>query len=156
MSRRNSPSDFDAPALGGLLRLVHQAHFTRIYEHVTKNDFPDITRAQFKLFRWPGMDGLRPSEVAHRSGLSKQAVNDLVGQLERAGYVERHPDPDDARARLLKLTDSGQRLLRAAYENSILLEAAWAESVGEDRIAALRSTLADMLERGAPEPHQPD
>lgn len=156
MSSTDDDTDIEQPALGGLLRLVYRAHLGRAYEQVTATDFRDVTPAQFKLFRWPGMDGLRPTEVAQRNGLSKQAVNDLIGQLERSGYVERHPDPADARARLVKLTDRGDRLLRAAHRNSRLIEAAWAERIGEQRFADLRATLAEMLERGLPdEPRQP-
>jgi DNA-binding MarR family transcriptional regulator len=156
MSRDDPEIDLTVPALGGLLRLVHLTHLRRVYEQVTTTDFRDVTPAQFKLFRWPGMDGLRPSELAQRNGLSKQAVNDLIGELERNGYVERHPDPGDARARLLKLTSRGDRLLRATHRTSLSIEAAWAESVGQERFAALRSTLVDMLERGLPEPQPPD
>lgn len=140
-----------APLLGGLLRMVHEAHLKRAYESATAVEFEDVTRAQFNLFRWPGADGLRPSEVAERTGLSKQSVNDLLGVLERNGYVERHPDPEDARARIIRLTSRGNRLLRTAYRTSMVVEAAWAESIGEERLEALRSTLVDMLDRGLPE-----
>lgn len=151
MSTDDTDSDLSMPALGGLMRLVHTTHVRRVYESVTATDFHDVTPAQFQLFRWPGMDGLRPGEVAERNGLSKQAVNDLISVLERNGYVERHPDPDDARARLVKLTADGARLLRIAHRTSTKVEAAWAESIGEERLAALRATLVDMVDRGLPE-----
>jgi DNA-binding MarR family transcriptional regulator len=122
-----------------------------MYEGVTAAGFADLTRAQYELFRWPGMDGLRPGELAQVSGLSKQAVNDLLGELERSGYVERHPDPDDRRARLVRLTARGEQLQRTVEETSRALEAGWAAAVGGKRFAALRSTLRDMVERGLPE-----
>src|SRR3990172_3887921 len=95
------------PAIGGLLRMAWQIHLNRIYERITANGFPNVTRAQFQLFRWPSIDGLRPGEIAHLSGLSKQTVNDLLGELERAGYIERHPHPEDRRARIVRLTADG-------------------------------------------------
>lgn len=148
-------TDIEMPALGSLLRMVYATHLRRAYEHATGGEFRDVTPAQFRLFRWPGMDGLRPSEVAQRNGLSRQAVNDLLGELERNGYVERRADPADARARLVTLTDRGDRLLRAAHRASTDIEAAWAERVGEERFAALRATLAEMVERGLPDSRQP-
>lgn len=151
MSTGDPDPDMTSPALGGLLRMVYDTHLRRAYEGVTATDFRDVTPAQFNLFRWPGMDGLRPSEVAQRNGLSKQAVNDLIGVLESNGYVERHPDPADARARLVRLTGRGNELLHAAYRTSTAVEAAWAERIGEERFASLRSTLAEMVERGLPE-----
>ncbi len=151
MSRRDQhPKGVAPPAIGGLLRLAWQTHRDRLYEQIAA-DFPDVTRAQFQLIRWPTIDGLRPSELANSVGLSKQAVNDLLGELERNGYVERHPHPGDRRARVVRLTARGQELQRTAHESSRALEAAWASSVGAKRFTALRSTLEDMVERGLPD-----
>lgn len=138
------------PAIGGLLRLAWQTHRDRMYEAITAAGFPDVTRAQFELIRWPGIDGLRPVEVAQLARLSKQTVNDLLGELERNGYIERHSHPGDRRARVVRLTARGEQLQRTAHETSRALEAAWAASVGAKRFTALRSTLEDMVERGLP------
>jgi DNA-binding MarR family transcriptional regulator len=70
-----------------------------MYERITAERFPSVTRSQFELLRWPGIDGLRPGEIAQLSGLSKQTVNDLLGELERGGYIRRDPHPRDRRAR---------------------------------------------------------
>lgn len=152
MSRRDRQRNGVAPpAIGGLLRLAWQTHRDGLYERVTAAGFPDVTRAQFQLIRWPTIDGLRPSEVADSVGLSKQAVNDLLGELERNGYIERHPHPGDRRARLVRLTTRGEELQRTAHEISRALEAAWAATIGAKRFTALRSTLEDMVERGLPD-----
>ncbi len=121
-----------------------------MYEEITSKRFPTVSRAQFELLRWPGIDGLRPGEVARLSGLSKQTVNDLLGELERSGYVERHPDPHDRRARIVRLTESGQDLHRTAHETSRELESEWAEILGERRLADLRSTLEEMIAHEPP------
>jgi DNA-binding MarR family transcriptional regulator len=139
------------PAIGGLLRLVWQMHRERLYARVTAAGFRDVTQAQFELIRWPGIDGLRPSEVAESVGLSKQTINDLLGELERDGYLGRHPHPDDGRARVIRLTTRGWKLQRTAHAISQALEAAWAASVGHKRFQALRSTLEAMVARGLPE-----
>jgi DNA-binding MarR family transcriptional regulator len=142
--------DAAAPALGGLLRLAWQLHRDGIYERITANGFADITRAQYEFFRWPGIDGLRPGEIAQLSGRSKQTVNDLLGELEREGYLDRRPDPSDRRARIVRLTAAGKELQHATHEASRALEAGWATLVGTRRLAALRSTLEDMVARGLP------
>jgi DNA-binding MarR family transcriptional regulator len=151
MSTDDQDGASTGPAIGGLLRLAWQAHRDRLYERITAAGFADVTRAQFQLFRWPGIDGLRPGEIAELSGLSKQTVSDLLGELERSGYVERHPDPGDRRARLVRLTPWGRELQRTAHETSRSLEAAWAARVGAKRLRALRSTLEAMVEHGLPE-----
>jgi DNA-binding MarR family transcriptional regulator len=100
---------------------------------------------------------MRPGEVADLAGLSKQAVNDTLGELERAGYIERHPDPADGRARIVRLTERGRELQRAAHETSRTLERSWSESLGEERFAVLRETLQEMIAAGGtlPAPEAP-
>jgi DNA-binding MarR family transcriptional regulator len=142
--------DLTRPALGGLLRLAWQTHRDRIYERILAR-FPDVSRAQFELLRWPGIDGLRPGDAARSAGLSKQTVNDLLGELERNGYLERHLHPDDGRARIVRLTERGRALQRTTHEISLALESVWAASVGAKRFAVLRATLEDMVAGGLPD-----
>ena len=49
-------------------------------------------------------EGTRLSVLAERAQVAKQTATALVDKLERAGYVERVPDPTDGRARLVRLT----------------------------------------------------
>ena len=121
-----------------------------MYERITAERFPSVTRSQFELLRWPGIDGLRPGEIAQLSGLSKQTVNDLLGELERSGYIRRDPHPADRRARLVRLTATGGDLQRTAHETSSALEREWAEILGAPRLSALRSTLEEMVAQRLP------
>ena len=88
---------------------------------------------------------MRPSEAAELAGLSKQTVNDLLGELEQSGYLERKPHPADGRGRIIKLTTRGKRLQRTTHQISRELEADWAAQIGPERIARLKQTLEDML-----------
>jgi DNA-binding MarR family transcriptional regulator len=116
-----------------------------MYDCVVAGGFREVTPAQFEVFRFPGIDGMRPGEVAELTGLSKQAVNDVLGQLERSGYLTRGPHPEDGRARVVHLTDRGWELQRIAHETSRALEAEWARAIGEKRFAALRAALEDLV-----------
>jgi DNA-binding MarR family transcriptional regulator len=142
---RSLQSRFGPPAIGGLLRLAWDAHRRRMYERVMAAGFHDVTPAQFELFRFPGVDGMRPGEVAELAGLSKQAINDVLGQLESSGYITRDPHPEDGRARVVHLTDRGWELQRTSHETSRELEAEWARAIGEKRFAALRAALEDLV-----------
>ncbi|GAA0616401.1 MarR family transcriptional regulator [Kribbella sandramycini] len=51
--------------------------------------------------------GVRASDVAQALGLDKSTVSRGITQLETLGLIERVGDPDDGRARLLKLTAIG-------------------------------------------------
>lgn len=136
---------FETPAIGGLLRTVWKLHRDRMYERLVALGYPDVTRAQFALLRFPGVDGMRPSEAAELAGLSKQAVNDLLGELERSGYLERKPHPADGRGRVVRLTHRGKRLQHTTHQISRELEADWGARVGQKRIASLKQTLEDMI-----------
>jgi DNA-binding MarR family transcriptional regulator len=95
---------------------------------------------------------MRPSEAAELAGLSKQSVNDLLGELERAGYLTREPHPTDGRGRIVRLTTQGQRLQRTAHQISRDLEADWDAQIGETRIKLLKRTLEDMIATSRQEP----
>lgn len=130
--------------------MAWQRHRDAIYARIVEAGFRDITRAQFDPFRWPGVNGMRPGEIADALQLSKQTVNDLLGELESNGYVERRADPTDGRARVIHLTRKGHDLQRAAHEISRELEQAWSGRVGEKEFAALRGTLVEMVSTGLP------
>jgi DNA-binding MarR family transcriptional regulator len=113
--------------------------------------FDDIESAQLTVLLWPGPDGMRPSDLAARMKVSKQALNYLLGDLERLGYLEREPDPDDRRARRIRLTDRGRALVPVIREAVSQTEREWAASLGEERFAQLRELLVGLNEVAARE-----
>ena len=116
-----------------------------MYERLVAAGYPDVTPAQFALLRYPGVDGMRPTEAAELAGISKQTVNDLLGELERGGYLERKPHPGDGRGRIVRLTPRGKRLQLTAVRIGHEVEAAWAGEMGPERIASLKETLERMI-----------
>lgn len=50
---------------------------------------------------------LRMSTLAHYTGSTLSRLSNVAGRLEKRGWVERHPDPDDGRTTLATLTDAG-------------------------------------------------
>jgi DNA-binding MarR family transcriptional regulator len=116
-----------------------------MYERLLAAGYPDVTRAQFALLRFPGVDGMRPREAAELAGLSKQTVNDLLGELERGGYLKRERHPADGRGRIVRLTAKGKRLQQTTHRISRDLEADWAARIGTQRLASLSKTLKDMI-----------
>src|SRR5437588_7322821 len=105
--------------------------------------YPDVTGAMIGLFRFAGVDQRRPSEIAATARLSKQATNDMLRELERLGYVERHPDPTDGRARIIRLTERGQGLDAAVWTAGREVEQSWRNRFG----AKQWTTFKDVLDR---------
>jgi DNA-binding MarR family transcriptional regulator len=58
----------------------------------------------------------RMSVLAERCTLSLSRLSRVVPEIEEAGYVERRPDPDDGRAVLVRLTDTGRQLTQRAFD----------------------------------------
>jgi DNA-binding MarR family transcriptional regulator len=97
---------------------------------------------------------LRDSPAALRDlpgalGTSKQAVSKLVDAMVAAGYVDRDTDPDDARAKWVRLSPRGRRLLVAVEEIYAELERDWAAALGADRLTGLREDLTAVLSAAA-------
>src|SRR5262249_4054306 len=116
----------------------------RLHEALEENGFDDIEGPQLGVLLWPGPEGMRPSELAARMRVSKQALNYLLGDLERHGYLERRPDPDDRRSRRIALTDRGRALIPVIRGAVADTEREWAAALGDDRFAPLRELLAEL------------
>lgn len=111
--------------------------------------FPDVTYAHLPIFRREGSDGRRPTEIAARTQLSKQTVNDILGQLGRAGYLTREPHPDDGRARVVRLTERGRALDAAIWEAGRAVEQAWKERIGDEAWGVFREVLDRLAQADA-------
>jgi DNA-binding MarR family transcriptional regulator len=92
--------------------------------------------------------GQRASSLAATLGVSRQAVAQVVATLERDGYVERVPDPGDARAKLICLTAQGRAALRVMRASALAEQERWGRLLGERRLAEFRDTLATLLAAG--------
>ncbi len=103
--------------------------------------FSDVSYAQIQVFRFAGPEGRRPTEIAATSGLSKQTVNDVLRQLERLGYLGREQDPEDGRARVVRLTARGRGLDATIWEAGRAVERSWRQRIGEPAWGAFREVL---------------
>jgi DNA-binding MarR family transcriptional regulator len=91
-------------------------------------------------------DGLRLNELARRAHLSKQTLTTMARLLERDGLISRQPDPDDARATLVFLTDRAKAFRGVAETVLADLDAEVAETIGSAEAADLKASLANLLE----------
>ena len=89
--------------------------------------------------------GLHASDLADRLRVSRQAVAQVVVELERHDYVVRGPHPSDARARIIALTPRGREALRVMRSNALDVEKRWRNTLGEKRFGEFRETLVELL-----------
>ena len=132
------------PLIGALLRMPVDAVRRQMIERLHERGFADIDEAHLTVLRYPGPQGERPSDLAAQLGMTKQALNYQLGQLERRGYLERRPDPDDQRSRRIVLTRRGVAAAHVIRDAVAELETRWERELGEKRYAQLRGLLVDL------------
>jgi len=132
--------------LGLLLFVSYRAMETAVLQALADAGFDDITLAQARVFQRIEKGGSRLTDLAEAAQVTKQTVGFLVDHLERAGYVERTPDPNDGRARLVRVAERGAAAVRASEGVVAAVEARWAEHLGPERTAQLRESLTMLRE----------
>jgi DNA-binding MarR family transcriptional regulator len=143
----NSAEDWEtrpAKPLPPLLADVKELAIAELHRRLHEEGFDEVRPGHGCVFRFVDVEGSRLTDLADRSGFTKQAVGEVASDLERLGYVERAPDPGDRRAKLIRLTDRGSEAQRAALRIFADIERRWAEHYGEDRVAIVRETLEEI------------
>lgn len=141
------PPDESAPP--PLLAVIARAEMAMSRELLARLDaagYGDQTLAQSRVFGAIPPDGIRLTDLAERVQLTKQAVGELVDQMEAAGYVARSTDPSDARAKLIGFTEKGWRAVDVALAIFGEMEGEIAERVGARRVDAARRVLEAVPE----------
>src|ERR1700746_618378 len=145
-SPETSARPLGPPMIGALLRLPWEAVQDHMLERLHEEGFTDIDPSYLIVVQYPGPQGERPSDLAARLRISKQALNHLLGQLEHLGYLERRPDPDDKRSKRIALTPRGTRAATTVREAVAEMEREWARQLGPKRFDQLRTLLRDLGE----------
>jgi len=153
-TKSSAPADVPVgpPLVGALLRMPWEAVQRHMLERLHQHGFADLEAAHLNVFQYPGPQGMRPSELAARVRMSKQALNYLLGQLERLDYLERQPDPGDLRSKQIVLTKRGTTAITVIRQAVAEIETTWAQQLGERRFAQLRSLLLDLNQLAPSDP----
>jgi DNA-binding MarR family transcriptional regulator len=83
--------------------------------------------------------------LAERTGVTQQAASKSVADLWKRGYVSRQPDPADARARIVVLTERGQAVIAAARRHRAAIDAELRQALGDDQVEKARLLLLDVI-----------
>jgi DNA-binding MarR family transcriptional regulator len=143
---KSTSEPFGPPLIGALLRVPWEAVQRHMLDRLHERGFDDLDTAHLQVFQYPGPQGMRPTELAARVRMSKQALNYLLGELERLGYVERRADPDDLRSKRVVLTARGTAAVGVIREAVGEVETAWSEQLGANRFGQLRGLLVELNE----------
>ena len=142
----------EAMALSAALLAVAGDLTHRIHAGVVSRGFTVLRPAHGFAFARLAPDGATVTDLAAHLGVTKQAASQLVDEIVRKGYAERRPHPQDARARLIVLTERGWACTRAAEEAAAEVVGVWVELLGEGEVRALRERLTRIAPYGPIKP----
>jgi DNA-binding MarR family transcriptional regulator len=139
-----TPAETGPPLIGALLRMPLDLVREHMLRALHAEGYPDLTEAHFQVLRWPGPDGKRPVELAEQAGMTRQAMNYLLGQLEQLGYLERRIDPDDVRSRRVYATPRGAGTIPVIRNTITQLERDWESRLGREDWQQLKRLLVKL------------
>jgi len=117
----------------------------RLHAELARQGHPDVRPSYGFAMQAVGVQGTTASEIGRRLGVSKQAAGKTVERLEALGYAERADDPEDARRKIVRLTEHGIDALRRSAEIFDQLRAEWVVAVGAERMRALETDLRAVV-----------
>jgi DNA-binding MarR family transcriptional regulator len=132
------------PLIGALLRMPWEAVRERMLLGLHDAGFDDLVPAHLNVMQYPGPEGRRPSDLAAETHMSKQAMNYLLGEMERLGYLERAEDPEDQRCKRIRMTARGRAAGQTMRRTVAELEAEWEQELGPARFRQLRALLVRL------------
>jgi len=127
--------------IGALLRVPAQAIHRRLIADLNAAGFDELRLPHMAVLQFPGPDGARPGALAERAGISKQAMNQLLGSLEDLGYLTRSDAPDQGRTRIVRFTKRGRAAYARVHDILRDIEREWSAELGPKRFAELKALL---------------
>jgi DNA-binding MarR family transcriptional regulator len=140
-----------------VFRRTARAMVTELIERLQDLGYADVVPAFHAVFENIDPGGTRLTDLARRADMTHQSMSELVGVLERRGYVERRSDPADGRARLVCLTWLGAELRALGNEQIASIERDWQQRWDRAGIAAdVRAALETALREAETQARAPN
>jgi DNA-binding MarR family transcriptional regulator len=126
------------------MRMPVDAVLARMLAGLHNAGFTDLVPAHLTVLRYPGPEDRRPSDLAADARMTKQAMNYLLGQMERLGYLTRRDDPDDQRSKRVHLTKRGDAAVRTIRATVGQVEDELERELGHEQFRQLRHLLIEL------------
>ena len=130
------------PDIGRLLLAAHRAIGSELLEEMNERGYPDAKPGHSAVFmNIDRRSGTNLTELARRARITKQGMMLVVDDMEERGYVRRVPDPEDSRAKIVRLTAKGRRYVAEARRSVQAIESRLRRDLGDRGYAEFRETL---------------
>src|SRR5919202_5299190 len=144
MSRHNG-SYFSEVSTGTLLLHAFQGYQRWLFDGYDERGEGGLRPKHGAVIANIDAEGTRPSVLAERAGMTRPAMGELIDELEALDYVERVPDPEDRRAKLIKPTRKTLARQQLARQVNAEIESTYVELLGERRYHELRRALTELV-----------
>jgi len=132
--------------VGHLLREALRVANERFLALMAERGHERVAMRHLPVFGAVDREGTRITVVASRTEISRQAVGQLVHELEALGYLTLTPDPTDGRAQVVRLTERGVSFCTEGVEAARVLQAELTERIGDEAtLDALRASLRRLI-----------
>ena len=148
MARKIDQNDLDAfrrMSLGQPLLEVAKDFHKRALARFSDYGHSGLQRSHQAVFLYLEPSGARLTSLAGRASMTKQAMGQLVDEVERLGYVERRSDPTDGRAKIVCFTDAGREVVRAGTEIAREIQEEYASLIGRHDLRTLHDILGNLV-----------
>ncbi len=139
-------ADYRQQHIGRLLQKAHRAFSIRAIEKLRKMGHTGLNLGHTNLLSSLDPEGTRITTLAERTGVTKQAIGQLVPELEQKGYITRTVDPSDRRATLVTFTRAGWQFLQDANQIKHEIEEEYTAILGPEGMEDLQTLLTTLLE----------
>lgn len=145
-----SRPSFNVEGLGAIAGRLHRAVQVTVMQRLAERGFEGLTGGAATLMPLIEPQGSRPIILAERSGLTRQAVGQIVRELMARQFVEMVPDPSDARAKIVRVTGAGHALQQASIAAVDEVYRRAGAVIGDEGIPRLEAALTRLAEAVAP------
>jgi DNA-binding MarR family transcriptional regulator len=132
------------PPLARLLGLALDNLSRQLQERIKEAGFTDQRMAHNAVFAHIPPEGITLADLSRRAGMTKQAMSELVADLEHKGYLTRRADERDKRTKIIELSARGWTAVRAALAAFEAIEHDLERDLGPRRLKELRRTLEQL------------
>ncbi|MGH6762276.1 MAG: MarR family winged helix-turn-helix transcriptional regulator [Phyllobacterium sp.] len=146
-----TPNDPDT--IGFLLTDVSRLFRARIDQLIAEAGIGMTAGEARTLIHAARLGQVRQNVLAEHMGVEAMTVSSYLDRLEANGFIERVPDPDDRRAKLVHLTGTSEHALEQIRTISLGLRAEVAKTIPPDQwallIAMLKTVRSNLYEQAS-------
>jgi DNA-binding MarR family transcriptional regulator len=135
------PTDWRHDNTGRLLFDSTRRFQERVLSIVNGKGYSEMRIAHLAVIRHIDLAGTRIADIAVRAGVTKQSMGEMIDQLESTGFVTRAIDAGDKRAKIVRFTASGLRLLDTIRKAVAAGERELTARIGSRAVGELRHAL---------------